>query len=119
MAIFYFFVWAGVWAWVLHCRGGWNLILGNLAGAASGFVVAMIVSVVCSALFPSLATKASEGLASSVFQIMTTAGMLAGVWMWMVNRRAPQTPWARRLLAGLCAIAAGIMTLIILVKIFH
>jgi len=37
----------------------------------------------------------------------------------MVNRRAPQNPWARRLLASLCAIAAGMMTLVILVKIFH
>ncbi|WP_460096852.1 hypothetical protein [Pseudomonas sp. H3_C08] len=42
MAVLYFFVWAAVWAWVVQTRGAWNLILANLAGAASGFIVAMI-----------------------------------------------------------------------------
>jgi len=52
MAVLYFFVWAAVWAWVVQTRGAWKLILANLAGAASGFIVAMIFSVICSGLFP-------------------------------------------------------------------
>jgi hypothetical protein len=119
MALLYFFVWAAVWAWVVQSRGAWNLILANLAGAACGLMVAMTFSVVCSGLFPSVVPPAPASLASSVLQVITTIGALAGVWMWLVRRPQPEHPLARQLFAGLCGLAAGVTTLMFFALNFH
>ncbi|WP_256573827.1 hypothetical protein [Pseudomonas sp. ok266] len=119
MAVLYFFVWAAVWAWVVQTRGAWNLILANLAGAASGFIVAMIFSVICSSLFPAHVSPSPENLASSVLQMITTFGVLAGVWMWLVRRPRPEHPLARQLFAGICGLAGGVTTLAFFALNFH
>ncbi|CAI8716934.1 Transmembrane protein 144 [Pseudomonas sp. IT-232MI5] len=119
MAVLYFFVWGAVWAWVVQTRGAWNLILANLAGAASGFIVAMIFSVICAGLFPAHVPPATENLASSVLQMITTFGVLAGVWMWLVRRPRPEHPLARQLFAGICGLAAGVTTLAFFALNFH
>lgn len=119
MALLYFFVWAAVWAWLVQTRGEWNLILANLAGAASGFIVAMIFSVICSGLFPAHVPPSPENLASSVFQMISTFGVLAGVWMWLVSRPRPEHPLARQLFASVCGLAAGMTTLAFFALNFH
>jgi hypothetical protein len=119
LALFYLFVWTAVWMWVVTNRGTWNLILANLAGAASGFIVALTVSAIGSSLFPSAIYPAPENEASKLWQVITTAGALAGVWMWMVRRSRPEHPVLRQLFAGFCAMAAGATTMMVLVLGFH
>ena len=52
LALFVFGVWAGVWRWVVKCRGTWNLIFANLAGAAAGFIVSTVVLIIHNGFFP-------------------------------------------------------------------
>ena len=119
LALFYLFTWTAVWLWVVSERGTWNLILANLAGAASGFMVALTVSEIGSSFFPSDISSAQKYHAGTLLHMLTTAGALAGVWMWMVRRPTPQHPVVRHLLAGVCAIAAGVATMIFLTVIFR
>jgi hypothetical protein len=118
-ALFYFFAWAAMWVWVVKTRGDWNLLLANLAGAASGFLVALAISIVCSGLFPSAVPPSSANMLRDLLEVMTTAGALAGVWMWMLRRPQPEQPLARHLLAGLCGMTAGITTLMFFVLNFR
>jgi len=118
-ALFYFFAWAAVWVWVVKTRGTWNLLLANLAGAASGFLVALAISIACSGLFPSAVPPPSANMLRDLLEVLTTAGVLAGVWMWMLRRPQPEQPLARHLLAGLCGMTAGITTLMFFVLNFR
>lgn len=118
-ALFYFFAWAAMWVWVVKTRGNWNLLLANLAGAASGFLVALAISIVCSGLFPSAVPPSSANLLRDLLEVMTTTGALAGVWMWMLRRPQPEQPLARHLLAGLCGLTAGVTTLMFFVLNFR
>ena len=41
--LLFFIAWAGRWVWVVRTRSGWNLLLANLLGAASGLMVGLVV----------------------------------------------------------------------------
>lgn len=119
LALLYLFIWTLVWVWTATERGNWNLIQANLAGAAGGFVVAMTVSVIGSRLFPADAASSTPFEAASILAVTTTAGVLAGVWMWMARRPRPEHPLVRHMVAGLCALAAGVTTLTIIAVNFR
>ncbi|WP_460096855.1 hypothetical protein [Pseudomonas sp. H3_C08] len=51
--------------------------------------------------------------------MITTFGVLAGVWMWLVRRPRPEHPLARQLFAGICGLAAGVTTLAFFALNFH
>jgi len=118
LALLYLFIWTVVWVWIATERGNWNLIQANLAGAAGGFVVAMTVSIIGSSLFPSDAASSTH-FKGSVMAVTTTAGVLAGVWMWLASRPRPAHPLVRHMVAGLCALAAGVTTLTIIAVNFR
>lgn len=46
-------VWGFMWRWVVKNRGSWNIVYGNIVGAAGGFIVAMVVLSITLSLFPS------------------------------------------------------------------
>jgi hypothetical protein len=105
-------VMAAMWFWVVRQRGHWNLLLANLAGAGSAVVAGIVFTLLYDGLFGT--TMAAPGLHNSLVVFMTSAGVLAGVWLWIAKRRQPAHPVARQLLAGACGVAAGMVTLIFL-----
>ncbi|MFJ4494964.1 hypothetical protein [Pseudomonas atacamensis] len=105
-------VMAAMWFWVVRQRGQWNLLLANLAGAGSAVVAGIVFTLLYDGLFGT--TMAAPGLHNSLVVFMTSAGVLAGVWLWIAKRRQPTHPVARQLLAGACGFAAGMITLIFL-----
>lgn len=44
--------WGFMWRWVVKNRGSWNLVYGNIVGAAGGFVVGIVVLSITLSLFP-------------------------------------------------------------------
>ncbi|WP_166218846.1 hypothetical protein [Pseudomonas atagonensis] len=107
---------AGTWYWVVKQRGEWNLFLANLAGLGSGLVVGMVFTLVYDGLFGT--TMATPNLARSLQVLMTSGGVLAGIWMWVANRGEPQHPVARQLLGALCGFAGGATALVLLAMIY-
>ncbi|MFG6205530.1 hypothetical protein [Pseudomonas retamae] len=105
-------VMAAMWFWVVRQRGNWNLLLANLAGAGSAVVAGIVFTLIYDGLFGT--TMATPGLHGSLVSFMTSAGVLAGVWLWMAKRRQPAHPVARQLLAGGCGFAVGMVTLVFL-----
>jgi hypothetical protein len=91
-------VMAAMWFWVVRQRGHWNLLLANLAGAGSAVVAGIVFTLLYDGLFGT--TMAAPGLHNSLVVFMTSAGVLAGVWLWIAKRRQPAHPVARQLLAG-------------------
>ncbi|WP_225926901.1 hypothetical protein [Pseudomonas triticicola] len=86
--------------------------MANLAGAGSAVVAGIVFTLLYDGLFGT--TMAAPGLHNSLVVFMTSAGVLAGVWLWIAKRRQPAHPVARQLLAGACGFAAGMITLIFL-----
>lgn len=46
-------VWGFMWRWVVKNRGSWNIVYGNIVGAAGGFIVGLVVLSITFSLFPS------------------------------------------------------------------
>ncbi|MBC3209096.1 hypothetical protein HU755_20015 [Pseudomonas sp. SWRI111] len=103
---------AAMWFWVVRQRGQWNLPLANVAGAGSAVVMGIVFTLIYDGLFGT--TMAAPGLHNSLVVFMTSAGVLAGVWLWIAKRRQPEHPVARQLLAGTSGFAAGMVTLMFL-----
>ncbi|ANH99861.1 hypothetical protein A8L59_21375 [Pseudomonas koreensis] len=105
-------VMAGTWFWVVKQRGEWNLLLGNLAGAGSSVVTGIVFTLIYDAVIGT--SMATPNLDRSLVVFTTSAGVLAGVWLWIANRRHPEHPIARQLLGAACGFAAGMATLLVL-----
>lgn len=105
-------VMAGTWLWVVKQRGEWNLLLGNLAGAGSSVVTAIVFTLIYDGVIGT--SMATPNLDRSLLVFITSAGVLAGVWVWIANRRQPEHPVARQLLGAVCGFAAGMATLLFL-----
>ncbi|MGY2443707.1 hypothetical protein [Pseudomonas sp. SDO52101_S400] len=103
-------VMAGTWLWVVKQRGEWNLLLGNLAGAGSSVVTGIVFTLIYDRVIGT--TMATPNLDRSLVVFITSASVLAGVWLWIANRRQPEHPVARQLLGAVCGFAAGMATLL-------
>ncbi|MDI2145978.1 MULTISPECIES: hypothetical protein [unclassified Pseudomonas] len=60
--------WGFMWRWVVKNRGSWNLIIGNLIGAAGGFIVGLVVFSISLSLFPSAHEPKSQSAPEVVDQ---------------------------------------------------
>ncbi|MCF5704516.1 MULTISPECIES: hypothetical protein [Pseudomonas] len=105
-------VMGGTWLWVVKQRGEWNLLLANLAGAGSSVVTGIVFTLIYGGLIGT--SMATTNLDRSLVVFMASAGVLAGVWMWVANRRQPEHPIARQLLGAVCGFTAGMITLMFL-----
>lgn len=108
-AVLCLLVMAGTWFWVVKQRGEWNLWVANLAGAGSSVVTGIVFTLIYGGLIGT--SMATQNLDRSLVVFITSAGVLAGVWMWVANRRQPEHPVARQLLGAVCGFAAGMTTL--------
>jgi len=59
-------------------------------------------------------SMAAPNLNRSLVVFTTSAGVLAGVWLWIANRHQPEHPVARQLLGAVCGFAAGMVALLVL-----
>lgn len=105
---------AGTWLWVVKQRGEWNLLLGNLAGAGSSVVTGIVFTLIYDRVIGT--TMATPNLDRSLVVFITSASVLAGVWLWIANRSQPTHPVARQLLGAVCGSAAGMAILLLLAE---
>lgn len=106
---------AGVWIWVVRCRGTWNLLIANLAGAIGGFIVAlMIVSVVIEIL-----GFGRPGSAQKLIMSMSAAGAGIGTWLWVYRIRRAQHPVFRLLIGGVCGLFASVIAFLLCAAIIQ
>jgi len=105
-------VMAGTWWWVVKQRGEWNLLLANLAGAGSSVVTGIVFTLIYGGIIGT--SMATPNLDRSLVVFINSAGVLAGVWLWIAHRRQPEHPVARQLLGAVCGLVAGMATLLFL-----
>ncbi|EZP31278.1 hypothetical protein [Pseudomonas sp. RIT288] len=114
--LFFFIAWAGMWVWVVRNRSGWNLLLANLLGAASGLMVGLVVWQLYIGLFGS-SSPPVLGFMRTVLEVLSLAAAVIGVWMLVAHRSQVEHPVLRQMLAGLCGTVAGITTIVFFVQI--
>ncbi|WP_415757802.1 hypothetical protein [Pseudomonas sp. LT1P18] len=106
---------AGVWIWVVKCRGNRNLLIANLGGAIGGFIVAlMIVSVAIEIL-----GFGRPGSADKLMVSMITATAGIGTWLWVNRIRRAQHPVFRLLIGGVCGLFASVIAFLLSVVILQ
>ncbi|PTT30053.1 hypothetical protein [Pseudomonas sp. HMWF021] len=68
--------WGFMWRWVVKNRGNWNLFIGNVLGAGSGFIVGIVVFSITLSLFAPQSKTAKRHSADTATQEAAPAAMM-------------------------------------------
>jgi hypothetical protein len=115
----FMFVHVVTWIWVVGERGRWNLLVANCAGFISGWIVGWVFVILYQWIFAGANMAMPPIPARSLLIVMSGAGALVGMWMWVAQLKRPESSLLRHLIGAVYGTAAGAIALLLTTRLIY